>query len=223
MLAYAASRRRELADRRPYPNMMLLIIGAHVAALALVMSAKMDLPKHFTAEPPLIVDTIKPPPPTPPIDFARTQTVEPLIKRSIDQQPEVKLPPVVNVQPPAGGEQLGSGYDGSTGTTVIPHVENVVHAPSHVGPSLLTSPSEMKPPYPAMKLLNEEEGEVTVRLTINEQGRVIAVEPVGKADPAFLDAARRHLLAHWRFRPASEDGHAVSSSMIITLRFQLDD
>ena len=59
MLAYAASRRRDLADRRPHPNTMLLIIGAHVAALAALMSAKMDLPNHFKSEPPIVVDTIR--------------------------------------------------------------------------------------------------------------------------------------------------------------------
>ena len=63
MLAYAASRRRDLADRRPHPNTMLLIIGAHVAALAALMSAKMDLPNHFKSEPPIVVDTIRDPPP----------------------------------------------------------------------------------------------------------------------------------------------------------------
>jgi len=38
----------------------------------------------------------------------------------------------------------------------------------------------------------------------------------------FLEAARRHLIAHWRYRPASEDGRAIASTAVITLRFQLD-
>ena len=50
----------------------------------------------------------------------------------------------------------------------------------------------------------------------------MAVEPVGRADAVFLAAARRHLLAHWRFKPASDDGRAVASTTVITLRFQLD-
>ena len=67
---------------------------------------------------------------------------------------------------------------------------------------------ELKPPYPASKLASEEEAVSGCRLTIDERGRVIAVEPLGRADPAFLDAARRHLLAHWRYKPAIEDGRA---------------
>jgi protein TonB len=38
----------------------------------------------------------------------------------------------------------------------------------------------------------------------------------------FLGAARRHLLAHWRYKPAMQDGRAVATSIVITLRFQLD-
>jgi protein TonB len=61
-----------------------------------------------------------------------------------------------------------------------------------------------------------------LRLTIDERGRVVAVEPVGKSDRVFLEAARRYLVAHWRYRPASEDGRAVATSIVIALRFQLD-
>jgi len=78
------------------------------------------------------------------------------------------------------------------------------------------------PPYPSSKLITEEEASLTLRLTIDERGRVIAVEPVGRADPVFLAAARRHLLARWRYKPASEDGRAIASTAVITLRFQLD-
>ena len=59
-------------------------------------------------------------------------------------------------------------------------------------------------------------------LTIDERGRVVAVEPIGRADRVFLDAARRHLLAHWRYKPASEGGRAVGATIAVTLRFQLD-
>jgi periplasmic protein TonB len=87
---------------------------------------------------------------------------------------------------------------------------------------LLTPPSELKPPYPESKLLTGEEAALTLRLTISEQGRVIAVDPVGRADGVFLDAARRYLMAHWRYKPATRDGQPVASSLTITLRFELD-
>ena len=94
--------------------------------------------------------------------------------------------------------------------------------PIHRGARLLTSTSELKPPYPASKLLREEEAVLTLRLSIDERGRVVAVDPVGRADGEFLAAARRHLIAHWRYSPATDDGRAVGSTTTITLRFQLD-
>ena len=86
----------------------------------------------------------------------------------------------------------------------------------------LTSPADLKPPYPESKLLAGEEAALTLRLTIDEQGRVVAVEPIGRADPIFLAAARRHLLARWRYKPAMQDGRPVRATVVVTLRFELD-
>ena len=60
------------------------------------------------------------------------------------------------------------------------------------------------------------------RLTINDSGRVTAVDPIGAADSVFLEAARRYVMAHWRYQPATEDGRAIGSSVVISLHFQLD-
>ena len=66
------------------------------------------------------------------------------------------------------------------------------------------------------------EAVLRLRLSIDERGRVVSVDPVGAADGAFLAAARRHLLAQWRYKPAMEGGRAVATSIVITLRFQLE-
>ena len=50
-------------------------------------------------------------------------------------------------------------------------------------------------------------------------GRGRSPRPV---DPAFLAAARRHLIASWRYKPATEDGRPVDSSTDVTLRFELE-
>ena len=88
--------------------------------------------------------------------------------------------------------------------------------------TLLTPAWDLKPPYPASKIASEEEAVLKLRLTIDERGRVIAVEPIERVDPAFLDSARRHLLSHWRYKPAIEGGRPIVSTTVIRLRFQLD-
>ena len=92
-----------------------------------------------------------------------------------------------------------------------------------VGPRAATPPDLLRPPYPEAKRRTEEEAVLRLRLAIDDRGRVTAVEPVGAADPAFLAAARSHLVRYWRYRPATEDGRAVATSLTITLRFELED
>jgi protein TonB len=219
MLAYAASRPAAV-DRRPHPNAMLAIIAAHVAVVAVVMSAKMDLPQRLFPRPTIVtsIEVPKPPPEDPKTRQTRQQTQN----RTVDQ-----TQPVVPTLP-GGADRFDTGpitppnpsqvLVGATGTIELPPPHMVVK----LGPQLATPESELKPPYPPSKLITEEEATLRLKLAIDERGRVIAVDPVGNADRTFLEAARRYLIAHWRYKPATEDGRAVASSMVITLRFQLD-
>jgi protein TonB len=92
-----------------------------------------------------------------------------------------------------------------------------------VGARATTPPDLLRPPYPESKRRTEEEAVLRLRLSIDPRGRVTAVEPVGAADPAFLASARAHLIRNWRYKPATEDGRAVASTLIITLRFELEE
>lgn len=220
MLAYAVSR-RQVAARQSSPNAMLIIVSAHVAAIAVVMSARMDLPQRIF-HPPTVVELIKVPPPPPP-NVAQSQPQHPALVAHIDNRV-----PIVDPTPPETvhidtGDAVNPADAGAIGggAAVLPDLPTRV-TPVHHDARLLTPPSELKPPYPQSKLLSEEEATLTLWLTIDRSGRVVAVEPVGKADRAFLDSARRHLMAHWRFQPASDDGRAVVSSTMITLQFRLD-
>ncbi len=219
MLAYAANAPR-IAERRSAPNTLLFIIAGHVAVVAAVMSARMDLPP-IVKHPPIDIFWVPkladPPPPNP---VPNHQTV---------QQHAITVDhPTVDVPTPAHSDQTAAA--GPTGDSnlfpILGAAGSIELPPPHFavkfGPELATPEAELKPPYPQSKLLTEEEAVLRLKLTIGQNGRVIAVDPVGRTDRAFLDAARRHLLAHWRYKPASEDGRPVISSTIITLRFQLD-
>ena len=220
MLAYAAGRPR-IAERSSNPNAMLGIIAAHVALAALVMSAKMELPPrtHFTKT---VVDFIPLPkePPPKPITTKLPQPPMPVPiahPRHLDETQQT--PPTWDPMPlprdPGTSPVPGPGAQVDVRPNPIP-------LPAPTGARLLTSSSELKPPYPPSKLLTEQEAVLKLRLTINASGRVIAVDPVGSADRVFLEAARRHITAHWRYRPATEGGRAVASSTVITLEFRLD-
>ena len=219
MLAYAAGRPR-IGERRSSPNMMLFIISAHIAAVAAIMSAKMDLPKQIF-DSPTIVRFIREPPPPPP---ARSDTHRAQQRQTIYTPPPVSPLPMQPAQSPETTPILPSSAD-SGNTTTSPQPP-VTIAPQPVPVSTpaqpLTAAVDLKPPYPESKLLAGDEAALTLRLTIDEHGRVVAVDPIGRADPVFLSAARRHLMSRWRYKPAMEGGRAVASSLVVTLRFQLD-
>ena len=220
MLAYAASR-PVAGTRRSSPNALLIVISAHVALVALVMSAKMDLPRRIL-EPPITTlnfpRPVDPPPqPRPPIAHPAPLPIP---------KPPIAFPPPPTDHGPTidsgsvdQGTRLGSGSGPATG----PGPSNPIRlAPVRHEPQLLTPFSELRPPYPASKLASEEEAVLTLRLTIDSEGRVIAVEPIARADRVFVDAARRYMIAHWRYSPATEDGQAIGSSLTVTLKFMLD-
>jgi protein TonB len=217
MLAYAAHRRR-IAERHSAPHLMLAIIAGHVGLIAVVMSAKMDLPERIREA--TEIKFIPIPPPPPPNDprahskptkstVTRTPTIVPLPQPPIDRldpTPIPTIPSIPAVRPTPNPEPR-----------IAP-----MPAPVRVGPRFATPPDAVRPPYPASKIASEEEAVLKLRLSINARGRVVAVEPLERADPAFLAAARKHLLAHWRYKPATEGGRTIASSTTITLRFELD-
>lgn len=222
MLAYAASR-PVFVDRRPHPNTMLLIIAVHVAVIAVVMSAKMES-GHHRPPPTTLISVPLPPDPQPqplilkpqphpnPRSFVdHTQT----IVETLPGDNQVRVDPGLTTYDP--GSIAGAGTGVSTDI-----VHPVIKPPAPTGARLLTPASELKPPYPASKLLNEEEAVLMLTLRIDADGRVTSVEPVGRADSVFLDAARRYLMAHWRYAPATQDGHAVASTIVVTLHFELN-
>lgn len=217
MLAYAA-RRPRIGARHSSPNAMLAVIALHVGVLAVVMSVKMDLP-HRIIDPPIdvtFVPTPKVPPPNQPV--RPQQTHQPTFTQPQTQVAFPAADPEISIPTPSQ-----PNFDSWPGGVVNPPPRvDPIPAPVRTAARLLTPVSELKPPYPQSKLLTEEEATLKLRLTIDERGRVIAVEPIGEADRAFLDAARRYLLAHWRYQPASEGGRPLTSTEVITLRFQLD-
>ena len=218
MLAYAAHRRR-IAQRHSAPHVMLVIIVGHIALIAAVMSAKMDVPDRIRDI--TKVELIRVPPPPPKHVPPPKQMPKPSESR-IDRLPAIVPVPQPRVDPidPRPIPALPS----LPAVRPLPNPEPriaPVPAPVRVGPRFATPADAVRPPYPASKIASDEEAVLRLRLSIDPRGRVVAVEPVGRADPAFLAAARRHLLAHWRYKPATEDGRAIASSTVITLRFEL--
>lgn len=227
MLAYAAHQR---SRHRLSPTALSLIIGGHAVAIGLLISAKMDVPIVDLPTRTKIYDVPVPPPPPP-----EQRKVEPKVQPNLLPPPpdsHIDRPPAIIPTPqptPAldSGPAINSNVPDigpALGNTLLPTPFPVPKAEVvRVAARPLTPPDLLRPPYPESMRRGEEEATLRLRLSIDARGRVTSVEPVGEASPAFVASARSHLIRYWRYRPATEDGKAVASTLVITLRFELED
>ncbi len=219
MLAYAAPK---AAGRAGSPKALTLVLIGHAVAIGAVLTAKPEYITRVISKPPIVFNVPVPPPPKP-VPQVEPQTQQPITQDSFIEQerPIIDMDRRTPIELATGAsfEDIGTVI-GSGPTTII---DPPRHVPVKMAARLTTSESALKPPYPLSKRRNEEEATLRLRLSIDERGRVVAVEPVGTADPEFLEAARRHILRAWRYKPATEDGAAIPSSTVISLAFRLED
>lgn len=216
MLGYAVETRP--VRRKASPTTLALIVAGHAALILAVLNARTAVPER-PRDPPIIVDTIKPPedpapiPPKPLEGSATPRTPRPM---PLDRPVEIIPVPLPDRPIDLGLPPIPPRSD--VGPTPIDPPKPVVRA----GPKLAVSEHVLRPPYPEHKRRLEQEAVLRLRLSIDERGRVRSVDPVGAADPMFLASARSHLIRNWRYTPATEGGRPVASSIVITLRFELD-
>ena len=216
MLGYAVETRP--ARRKASPSTLALIIAGHAALILAVINSRMAVPEQ-RRDPPIKIQTIDLPvdPPPRPIEPRNPETT-PMPPRPTDLDRPFEIVPIplpersIDLGLPQGpmGPEIGA-------TPLDPPKPLV-----RVGPKATTPEHALRPPYPEAKRRLEEEAVLRLRLAIDERGRVRSVEPIGAADPLFLASARNHLIRNWRYAPATEGGRPVASSIVITLRFQLD-
>jgi protein TonB len=76
--------------------------------------------------------------------------------------------------------------------------------------------------YPPIALDNNEQGSVTVSLTIGPSGRVTGCTPSGSASSTLKQATCRIVSSRARFSPAQdENGNPTSSTYSQTIRWQI--
>lgn len=79
------------------------------------------------------------------------------------------------------------------------------------------------PPYPRDALRSGHQGTVLLQVLVDVDGRPLDVTIESSSGHRRLDdAARRHVLQHWRFQPAMRDGRAVQAIGLVPIEFSLD-
>ena len=83
-------------------------------------------------------------------------------------------------------------------------------------------PTRTPPTYPLQSKHFHEQGEVTLRVELDEQGRVSEVGIVESSGFTRLDEAARAAVLTWRCNAAMRDGKPARAFAIQTLEFVLE-
>ncbi|AXK71556.1 energy transducer TonB [Lysobacter sp. TY2-98] len=196
-------------------GLLLLLL---IAPMSPVMKAVRD------AAPDVIFVSTKPKEnPTPPKQDTKPVRVEithptPMIKQ---QEKVVEPPPLPDTEAQPGDTVIPPG------TTLGPVADKGDIAPPDRGEPLtgahLEYAANPAPSYPSSSLRANEQGTVMLEVLVDVDGRPIDVRISRSSGYRALDAAaRRQVLANWRFRPAMRNGVAVQAIGIVPVEFKLD-
>ena len=165
----------------------------------------LPVPERKTNPPPL-------PPTTVPVVRPRAAPPAPVVQ---PERIEPELPPVVDAQPGDTFVQPALVADASIGRSeAITEPLSGAHLEYEAAPP---------PPYPAQAIRQMLTGTVMLRVLVDVDGRPIDVQVATSSGHRVLDAAaRRQVLAKWRFRPALQDGRAVQAIGLVPVVFHLD-
>ncbi|WP_197427156.1 energy transducer TonB [Noviluteimonas gilva] len=203
---------------RPSPARITAIAGVialHAAALMLLlmpMAPPQAMVEEDVAIPIFVIPkhVDPPPPPTPPETHRRIEPRPVTPTRS----PPVEQPPVVD---PVGVD-IAPPYDPAPDTAIV--VETT--PPGPIRADSLEYASAPPPAYPRDAMTRRIEGTVILEVLVGVDGVPLDVRVQTSSGNRSLDeAARKHILKKWKFKPATQDGYAVEAIGLVPVKFVL--
>lgn len=80
-----------------------------------------------------------------------------------------------------------------------------------------------QPKYPALSIRRGEEGQVLLRVMVDENGFAKNVEIAKSSSYNLLDSTAVQTIKNWRFIPAKKFGQNIMSSVLIPINFKLNN
>jgi periplasmic protein TonB len=155
-----------------------------------------------------------PPPPPKRVEVTRPRVV-PTTPAVVQQKIEVQPMPIVE---PLNGDLPVDSAQAAKADLGIGHAIAEPLVGAHLEYEIASPP-----PYPVDAIRNSLTGTVMLRVLVDVDGKPIDVWIERSSGHRVLDAAaRKHVLAKWRFRPAMQDGRTVQAMGLIPVDFHLD-
>ena len=190
---------------------MAVVVALHGLLLAAVWFARVELPHHEDEA--LTVSLLSDPAPVhdeQPRVIPPARLLAPLPVVFVDNAPAIEIPVVEAAPTPSPAVHV---------TATAP----TVAAPENLGTELAVQCPERTPPrYPPLAKRQREQGEVRLKVELDESGRIDRVTIVSSSGSPRLDDAARTAIESWRCRPAEHDGQPVRAVALQSLAFVLE-
>lgn len=162
------------------------------------------------SKPPKIFDVVPvnpEPPPTPTINVEKPVLIDPQVITATE--PDVKVQADTN--------------QGVAPVLTDKPVKTAMISPKIAATDALSiTATHTIPPYPAMAIRLGQQGTVTLRIAVAEDGSVRDATVEQSSGSDTLDAAAIDWVkAKWRYKAATRDGEAVTSTVLAAVRFDL--
>ena len=189
---------------------MVAVVLLHGLLLAAAWCVRVDLPRHeesaltvalLSAPTPVREEE---PPATPP-----ARLVAPMPAVLVDA-PAIQLP-IVDQRPAASAVVHSAPLGPAQPAAEVLPTELAVQCPERAPPR-----------YPPLAKRQREQGEVRLRVELDESGRIDRIAIVSSSGSPRLDEAARTAIESWRCRPAQHDGQPVRAVALQSLAFILE-
>jgi protein TonB len=207
----------------------MVVLAAHVVVLAWLSQQRiLQMPRSVE---PLFVHFVAPePPPKPePPQPVRREPPKPRVEKKPPPEPPrpqeqlvVEAPvvqplePVAPPPPPPPLEPVGEAAP-----VLAPVVPKPVGPVSLADELSVSCPDRAPPLYPALSRRLREEGQVLLRVELDEQGRVGAARIEKPSGSQRLDDAALAAVRGWRCKPVQRDGKPVRATALQPFNFVL--
>jgi protein TonB len=196
---------------------MALTMGLN---LAIVLFALLPSAPHMLNAPPpqsLLAAIVQPPPPPVPppavpilraVPHVATPTVPMAVTRPLPLAMPVlpTIAPVTSIRTPPATSADAANSTGTAGDS----------------DATIAYETATPPDYPVQALRGGIQGIVLLRVLVSTSGQPTEVVVERSSGSRLLDdAARRHVLAAWRFHPAMSECHAIAAWALVPVRFRL--
>ena len=181
------------------------------------------LPPAPTLEPPeLLLPLLAAEPPSPLPDLPEAEELD-LDSAPSDTFPTAELPPA-SAHPVARQEsppRPAARREPARPSTAATASASSAESATPITPASYRSAPP--PPYPASLRERRISGSVGLRIRVSATGHPTSAEITASSGHPDLDsAARRWVLAHWTFHPATRNGSPLDSTIRTSVRFVLD-